>query len=208
MKQRGKFIVLEGGEGSGKSTLATSLAKELDAVLTHEPGGTAFSEELREMVLHRDLSVFTQFALMWAARADHLEKTILPALESGRHVICDRFDGSTFAYQVCGEECEALFEPFRAMRRAYLKNAAPDLYLILDVSPKEGLARMGRATQNQTVFDRRKEEFHQSVRSGFEEFQDLFHGKVRMLDASKMPEAVEHQARELIKALFSQDRSF
>lgn len=102
---RGRFIVFEGGEGSGKSTQAALLAERIGAVLTREPGGTATGEHVRELLLDRSRPAVgprTETLLMLAARAQHVEEVIVPALAAGRDVVCDRFAGSTVAYQGYG----------------------------------------------------------------------------------------------------------
>lgn len=201
-KKRGKFIVLEGGEGTGKTTLSRALASAFGAETTHEPGGTPFAQKIREDVLSsRELSVDTQFALMWAARADHVEKFILPTLETGKHVICDRFDGSTYAYQVCAEGRADLREPFQAMKRAYLQGCKPDLYLVLDVPVEESLSRMTKSTKKQTVFDEREKAFHEKVRLGFQEFAELPDVDSRTIDASKPFREVKAEALEVVEGL-------
>ncbi|MDQ2725038.1 MAG: dTMP kinase, partial [Actinomycetota bacterium] len=105
MGARGRFIVLEGGEASGKSTQAARLAADFGAVLTREPGGTAVGERLRTVLLDPTLPEVTDRAealMMLAARAQHVAEVIVPALDAGRQVVCDRFSGSTLAYQGYG----------------------------------------------------------------------------------------------------------
>src|SRR5579864_4280814 len=106
--EKGKFIVLEGGEGAGKSTQLRVIKEILgdDIVITREPGGSPYAEEIRNVILKStnagQADAKTHFALFWAARADHMKNTVLPALNAGKHVISDRFDSSTFAYQIYG----------------------------------------------------------------------------------------------------------
>ncbi|MDQ6837564.1 MAG: dTMP kinase [Actinomycetota bacterium] len=105
MGSKGRFIVLEGGEGSGKSTQAARLARDRGALLTREPGGTAVGERLRAVLLDPvlpEVSDRAEALMMLAARAQHVAEVIAPALDAGRDVVCDRFSGSTFAYQGYG----------------------------------------------------------------------------------------------------------
>ena len=129
------FIVLEGGEGAGKSSQMESLKKDFgdNFVFTREPVGSLYAEEIRNLILKSpnasQADAKTLFALFWAARADHLKNTILPALDAGKHVICDRFDSSTFAYQIYGQEAHELEDFFWKMRDFYLQDIKPDVYI-------------------------------------------------------------------------------
>lgn len=205
---KGKFIVLEGGEGAGKSTLAREIEKTFGILRTHEPGGTPRAEAIRKEVLFQKkqsrLSVKEEFSLMWEARADHVANLILPNLHYGSHVICDRFDGSTYAYQVCGEDGDDLREMFFTKREEVLFRCEPDLYLILDVPVEIGLARMRESTKKQSVFDEREEAFHERVRAGFSEFAELARdcgAKAEVIDASQSPEQVKAEVFDHIMRL-------
>ncbi len=175
--QRGKFIIIEGGEGAGKSSQLKDL-KELygdKIITTREPGGTPYAEEIRHLILKSEnagqADAKTHFALFWAARADHMKNKIIPALESGINVISDRFDSSTFAYQIYGQEAKELEGFFWQMRDFYLGNDKPDLYIYLDVSAEEGLKRKSFQSEDENNhFDQRKVDFHNRMRSGFVEF--------------------------------------
>jgi dTMP kinase len=143
----GRFITFEGGEGSGKSTQAQHLAQRLarlgiDAVLTREPGGSPFAEALRALILDPETpphSALSEALLFYAARADHLEKTIRPALNAGRWVICDRFSDSTRVYQSAAGGLPP--EVFDALEDMVVAPTAPDLTLILDLPAELGLSR-------------------------------------------------------------------
>src|SRR3989344_7639591 len=119
--QKGKFIVIDGIDGSGKGTQVKLLKRALgkNTIFTHEPGGTPKAEAIRKLLLERKKEFSTplaDFLLFWAARADHVEKVILPALRAGKNVITDRFDSSTLAFQICAEqapELKSLFEECR-----------------------------------------------------------------------------------------------
>ena len=175
--KRGKFIVLEGGEGAGKSSQLRDL-KELygdKIIVTREPGGTPYAEEIRYVILKSDhagqADAKTHFALFWAGRADHLKNKIIPALEDGINVISDRFDSSTFAYQIYGQEAKELEEFFWQMRDFYLNDIKPDVYIYLDVSAEEGLRRKSFQSNDEiNHFDKRKVDFHNRMREGFIEF--------------------------------------
>ncbi|MES2088020.1 MAG: dTMP kinase [Patescibacteria group bacterium] len=183
MTQKGKFIVIDGGEGAGKSTLmgflpeifpSTPSSGQATFLATREPGGSPFAEEIRNLMLSRpeskNASPETQFGLVWAARHDHLQKKIIPALNEGVHVISDRFDSSTYAYQIFGQEAPQLEKLFWDIRNIYLRDAQPDLYIFLDIDPAIGLKRVAERRKETDHFDQRKLDFHQRIREGYLEF--------------------------------------
>ena len=175
-KKSGKFIILEGGEGAGKSSQLKDL-KEIYGdriIVTREPGGTPYAEEIRHVILKSEhagqADAKTHFALFWAGRADYLKNKIIPALEAGIHVISDRFDSSTSAYQIYGQEAKELEEFFWQMRDFYLNDIKPDVYIYLDVSAEEGLKRKSLGSQDEiNHFDQRQVDFHNRMRNGFVE---------------------------------------
>jgi dTMP kinase len=188
--QKGKFIVVDSGEGAGKTT-QIKRAKDFfgDKVfLTREPGGSPYAEEIRNIILKSpnagQANAKTLFALFWAARADHLKNTILPALEEGKTVICDRFDSSTFAYQIVAQGARELENFFWQMRDFYLGDIKPDLYIYFDIDPKIGLARKnGQSAEERNHFEDRQIEFHNALRKGFKEF--IKHVPHKIIDAEK-----------------------
>ena len=173
---RGRFITFEGGEGSGKSTHATRLAERLrelgiDVLLTREPGGSPGAEIIRHIILSglaKPLGAETEAILFAAARDDHVRTTILPALESGRWVICDRFIDSTRVYQgVLGNVDARLIR--RLERITVGEDAKPDLTILLDVPATVGLARAKnrRAGGNADRFESETPEFHETLRNAY-----------------------------------------
>ena len=144
----GVFVTFEGGEGAGKSTQVARLARTLRArsgrsvVTTREPGGTKRAEEIREALLSgaaKSYGPFAEALLFSAARIDHLDRVIRPALAEGAIVLCDRFSDSTRAYQGAAGGLEARL--LRALERVAVERTRPDLTLILDLPPEAGLAR-------------------------------------------------------------------
>ena len=175
MTKKGTFIVLDGGEGSGTTTVSKEIVKQFGwgAVRTREPGGSPYAEKIRDLVLSDDAKTSdaeTQFALFWAARRDHIKKVIAPALAEGKVVICDRFDSSTYAYQIIAQEQIQLLELFWKIREHFLGEFIPDAYILLDVSPEVGLARARGRAGELNHFDKRKVEFHEKVNKGLKEF--------------------------------------
>jgi len=175
-KRKGIFVVLDGGEGAGKTTVAKELVKRLgwSAIYTREPGGSVYAEKIRELILsdeakHSDAE--TQFALFWAARRDHLKHTVVPALVDGKIVITDRFDSSSYAYQIIAQDNLQLLDLFWKKREHFLGEWEPDKYIFLDIEPEAGLARAhGRREGALNHFDKRKIDFHKKVHKGLQEF--------------------------------------
>lgn len=174
----GKFIVIEGGEGAGKTSVANYLKTKLPSrefLFTREPGGTALAENIRQVMISKEAakaSAETQMGLIFAARLDHVAVVIKPALEKGVHVISERFDSATYAYQIFGQEAPHL-KPLFFEWRKLLGDCLPDLYILLDVAPAEGLQRMRQNRVKEEVidqFEKRELAFHERVRTGLKEF--------------------------------------
>lgn len=175
----GKFIILEGGEGAGKSTLARNLEREFkktgtSVIRTREPGGTPWAEKIRSLLIEKDetidhqMSPVAQLLGYYAARFEHLERIIVPALQEGKIVIGDRFELSTYSYQVhtLGDDrLEALFKVLHAHVAERLK-PFECIYLYCDIAPKVGLARVEARGEKKTFFDSQSLDFHQRVREG------------------------------------------
>jgi len=207
--KRGIFVAFEGGEGSGKSsTLAyvaeTLRARGVDVVATREPGGSPFAEQLRLAILSGAAATAhpeTLFHLFWLARSDHLANTIIPALSRGAVVISDRFDGSTYAYQVVAEMRTNLRQLFWRMRAQYVGQFAPTRYFNFDIDPLIGLQRAKRRRDDVTHFDAREIEFHQRVRAGFTEFFEYEEILGSTIDASQPQDAVRKQITDMMNDL-------
>jgi dTMP kinase len=190
----GRFITLEGGEGTGKSTQVRRLAATLEArgiqtVVTREPGGAPGAEEIRKLMVEGEpgrWNAITETLLAYAARADHVARTIGPALTEGRWVISDRFSDSTFAYQGVGRGLDR--ETIRRIDSAVLDDFAPDLTLILDLDVTIGLQRAQARAQNQSSAENRFEkfgpEFHEKLRQAFLDIARRFPERCRVIDAS------------------------
>ena len=182
---KGKFIVLEGVEGVGKSTQAAILAEGLkrrgiNAVVTREPGGAPLGEKLRELILDPayDEDAVTELFMYSAARRVHLNEVVIPALESGTTVICDRFFYSTVAYQGYGRGLDVDF--IRAVNRKTVSPLTVDIALFLDLEPREGFRRKGGADCGDRL-EREKMEFFDRVYVGFTEMADG--GELKRIDA-------------------------
>ena len=171
--ERGRFITFEGGEGAGKSTQVRLLAEALRAmgrrvVTTREPGGSPGAEEIRGLLLSGGADKWdgvTELLLHSAARRDHVRKVVLPALEQGEWVICDRFIDSTRAYQGYGHGVDAA--DISDAIRLSIGDLRPDLTLILDMDVEEGLRRAHGRGQGHDRYERMGTAFHERLRQGF-----------------------------------------
>jgi len=175
----GRFITFEGGEGTGKTTQIKLLAeylrqKGIEVVVTKEPGGTPIGQELRAMLCTGDKDKFDAVAealLYYADRRIHLQQKILPALQSGKWVISDRFADSTMAYQYYGYNKRLPKEMLEELYKMTVGDFYPDLTVILDIAPEIGLARSmarnGTGAVSEIRFESRDIEFHHNLRRGF-----------------------------------------
>lgn len=195
----GVFITFEGGEGAGKSTQVSRLAATLRArtgrpvVVTREPGGTARAEEIRAALLAGAAKPFGPFAealLFSAARLDHLDRLIRPAIARGETVICDRFIDSTRAYQGAAGGLDA--SVLTALERVVVGRTRPDLTLILDLPPEMGLARAAaRGGEGPDRFESEALGFHARLRAAFLAIAAREPGRCAVIDATAEPDAVE-----------------
>jgi dTMP kinase len=180
---RGKFITFEGLDGTGKSTQVEKLARSLRAhghsvAITREPGGTSTGEKIRELLLHSataGLSPFTEMALMFASRAQHIHEVILPALAEGRIVLCDRFTDSTEAYQGGGRKLGS--KPVLQLHQLLCGNLQPDLTILLDNDVTFSLERARRRNQKHKTI--RTEKGWEKDENRFEQENRAFFGRVR-----------------------------
>lgn len=206
--KQGIFITFEGGEGSGKTTLLKKVAgtlsqKGFSLVQTREPGGTPLGEDLRHVLLSssgRPISPHAELGLFLAARAQHVEELILPALHRGDIVLCDRFNDSSIAYQ--GEARGLGTKDVADVCRFFSLGLEPSLTLYLDIDPQIGLMRAKKRSKE----DRIEQEaivFHQKIRDGFLRLQKEHPDRFHTIDASLSLEIVYEQAMQLIFTLLS-----
>jgi dTMP kinase len=194
----GRFIVLEGGEGVGKSTQAAALARHLGALLTREPGGTALGEAVRSIVLGRSGPAPVARAetlLMLAARAQHVAEVIEPALARGEDVVCDRYSGSTLAYQGYGRGLD--LAELTELDRWASGGRAPDLVILLDL-PIE-VARQRRAGTSPDRIEGEGEAFLERAQAGFRELAAASPERWKVVDASGDEAEVEAAVRAAVE---------
>jgi dTMP kinase len=195
---RGRFITFEGGEGAGKSTQAALLVRRLKelaltVVLTREPGGSAGAEILRYVLLSgaaKPLGAETETVLFAAARDDHVRTTIIPALERGKWVVCDRFIDSTRVYQGVVGNVDARL--IRGLERVTVADAMPDLTFILDLPADVGLARAAqrRGEEGADRFERETLAFHNTLRDAYRDIAAAESGRCVLIDAQRPQSAV------------------
>jgi dTMP kinase len=199
----GRFITLEGGEGVGKSTLAAGLqasleAAGIDVVRTREPGGSVGADEIRKLIVtgaKERWSGLTETLLLIAARNDHLERTIRPALARGAWVICDRFTDSTYAYQVASRGLPP--DTLAALQRL-IDAPTPDLTLVLDLDPSVGLARAHSRAIGEARYESFDATFHAHVRQAFLDIAAREPGRCAVLDAAADAATLVERSRALI----------
>lgn len=209
---RGRFITFEGGEGAGKSTQARRLkafleTKGLGVMLTREPGGSSGAEIIRHVILSgqaKHLGADGEAMLFAAARLDHLTTTILPALETGAWVLCDRFADSTRVYQGLAGRADPIL--LADLETLVVGPHRPDLTLVLDLPPKVGLARASSRGGEADRFEAEAMAFHTALRKGFRALVDAEPERCVLIDASKEPDAVAAAVREVVEARFALTR--
>jgi dTMP kinase len=170
---KGKFITFEGGEGTGKSTQTHLLAdhlrqKNIPVIVTREPGGSDGAELIRALLVSGETtrwSAMSEVLLLYAARVDHWEKVIYPAIEAGKWVICDRFVDSTLAYQGFGRGIDLKF--LQQLQHHTLGNVWPDWTIIFDLDPEIGIKRSLNRHTSENRFEHMDLSFHARVRQGF-----------------------------------------
>lgn len=198
------FITLEGPEGSGKTSQMPALADFLrseghDVVVTREPGGTAVGDQIREVLMNlKNVAIVprTEILLFLAARAQHVEGLIRPALEAGKVVLCDRFGDSTLAYQGYGHKTD--LDTLRSLLDFSTGGLWPDLTLLLDVPVKAGLERKRDNGAEWNRLDAYAEAFHERVRQGYLALAKAEPDRWQIIDATKGKDQVQQAMRKVV----------
>ncbi len=199
-KFKGKFITLEGIDGAGKSTHLSWIAEQLrvhhlEVVMTREPGGTPLGEKLRDVLLKQAMHPETESLLMFAARREHLDKVILPALMRGAWVVSDRFSDASFAYQGGGRGVSS--DKLEILEQWVQQGLQPDLTLLFDVPVaicKQRLSGNARFDR----FEREREIFFENVRSAYLKRAARYPKRFRVIDATQSIERVNKQLKDII----------
>ncbi|MFO0706523.1 MAG: dTMP kinase [Nitrospira sp.] len=203
-RSAGLFITLEGIEGSGKTTQAARLADSLRALghpvfLTREPGGTPAAEQLRAILLNsrtESLAAETEAFVILAARRQHVDHVVAPALKRGAIVLCDRFTDSTLAYQGYARGLDP--KSLRTMNRWATGGLAPDLTLLFDLPVATGLRRRQSDRAGQNRLDRETRRFHERVRAGFLQLARREPSRMKRIDAARAPETIAQDVHRLV----------
>lgn len=203
---RGKLITLEGGEGVGKSTNLAYVRNLLeqagvDLVVTREPGGTEVAEKIRSLLLtpsDEPIAELTELLLVFAARAQHVETLIKPALERGAWVLCDRFIDATYAYQGGGRAMN--LGVIAQLEQLVLAEVRPDITLLLDLPVEVGMAR-ARARADLDRFEQEQMSFFESVRSAYLARAKAEPNRVAIIDAEPALEKVQLQIQQALQQL-------
>lgn len=206
MQKRGYFITSEGPEGAGKTTVMNLLGEQLieegyDVVMTREPGGIMISEKIRNIILNNEHTMMesrTEALLYAAARRQHLVEKILPALEAGKIVICDRFIDSSLAYQ--GFARGIGVEEIWAINKFAIGETMPEKTVLFDVDPELGLSRINaHKDREKNRLDVENLAFHQKVRAGYLSLVERYPERIQVIDASQPLEKVLEETYRVIK---------
>lgn len=201
---KGKFISVEGCEGVGKSTQVNKLKKYFeekgyDILFIREPGGTYISEEIRKILLSKDsfnMDKIVETTLYMAARKQLLEEKILPALNSGKIVLCDRFFDSTLAYQGIAREIGE--EKILNMHKIICNNVFPDITFFLDLKPEDAFKRKGGADKEDRI-EQQGLEFHNRVYKGYKLAKKLFFDRIKEIDAKGNEEEIFNEILKVLR---------
>ena len=198
---RGRFITLEGVDGAGKSTHIPWIAERIRArgrevVVTREPGGTPLAEKLRALVLAETMDALSETLLMFAARASHVQNVIVPALERGAWVVCDRFTDATLAYQGAGKGVPA--ERIRQLAQAVHPGLAPDQTLVFDCPYEVSRSRLSNSGRELDRFEAEERAFFDRVRAAYRQLAQAEPVRVCLIDGSKMPAEVKESLEKVL----------
>ncbi|WP_226586006.1 dTMP kinase [Halobacillus litoralis] len=203
---RGLFVTFEGGEGAGKSSVLREIGKELKSegyqvLETREPGGIRIAEKIREVILnpsHTEMDRRTEALLYAAARRQHLVEKVIPALQEGKIVLCDRFLDSSLAYQ--GVARGIGLEEVNAINEFAIDDCMPDVTLLFNIEPEQGLNRiMENKEREQNRLDLEHLDFHQQVYQAYQDLASRYPDRIQTLDAGQSFERVKEDALQILR---------
>ena len=204
MNNLGKFITLEGVDGAGKTTHIEFIKNYLsdlgiNFIMTREPGGTMLGEQLREILLHEEMTPETETLLMFAARNEHIEKVIRPNLKKGRVVISDRFTDATYAYQVGGKGVKE--KKVDILKEWVQGSLQPDLTFLFDLSVDISIERLNK-TREMDKFEREEKSFHENIRQKYLLLAKASPERFCILNSEKSIEEIQNQIKlKLVKVV-------
>ncbi|WP_438314020.1 dTMP kinase [Sporosarcina sp. FA9] len=205
MTDKGLFITFEGPEGAGKTTVIKELYDRLisndrKVILTREPGGVPIAEKIRHIILdnrHKEMDAKTEALLYAAARRQHLTEIVIPALQKGSIVLCDRFIDSSLAYQ--GYARGLGIDEVLSINRFAIGDTMPDLTIFFDINPEDGLARISNNNEReQNRLDNESINFHKKVYEGYQLLIDRFPNRIHKTDASQSKKIVKENVWEIM----------
>lgn len=201
---RGKFITFEGIDGAGKSSHIAGVcellvSRGLKVVNTREPGGTALGEKLREILLNDPMHLETETLLMFAARREHLAEVIVPALERGEWVVCDRFTDATYAYQGGGRGLDR--HKFADLERWVHGHLHPDLTLLFDLPFSVARERIAQQSRELDRFEQERADFHERVRQAYLERADSAPQRMKVINADQTLDAIKKLVEEHVLSI-------
>ncbi|UGB31039.1 dTMP kinase [Metabacillus sp. B2-18] len=207
---KGKFITFEGPEGAGKTSVLEELMKDIkdmdiEPVFTREPGGIHIAEKIREVILHKDhteMDPRTEALLYAAARRQHLVEKVIPALDSGKVVFCDRFIDSSLAYQ--GHARGLGIDEVFSINEFAINGVMPDLTFYFKIDPEVGLQRIDKSSEREkNRLDLESLSFHQKVQEGYQKVLERFPDRMIVIDAEKSIEEVVNDVKTALKRVIS-----
>jgi len=201
---KGLFISFEGNDGSGKSSCLESILKKLqelkyDVIYTREPGGSYIAEKIREVILDKDnlgMDPVTEAYLYAASRREHIQKKIIPSINEGKIVLCDRFIDSSLAYQ--GYARGKGFEYIYNLNQYATEGLLPDLTILVCVKPEIGMSRISKSERDKDRLELEKMDFHNKVYEGYLELAKQFPDRIKVIDGEKTQEEVLKEAEDII----------
>lgn len=212
----GHFITFEGGEGAGKSTLIKFLNNKLhetgiSTLITREPGGSKGAEDIRDLFVQGDVDrwdFLSETFLLYAGRRDHIVKTIWPAIDEGKWVLCDRFNDSTLVYQGYARELPDYFslDDFQSLARMSFGTFRPDLTFLIDIPSEVGLkrslSRIAQEEKKENRFEMMDEKYHETVRKAYLELAEKEPDRFFIIDGLLSPEEIQEIAWEKLCEFF------
>lgn len=204
--EKGKFITIDGVEGAGKSTQIAFIcdylkSRQIDVVLTREPGGTAVGEKIRKLLLSNTtgkMHADTELMLMFAARNEHIQNKILPALENGSWVLSDRFTDASYAYQGGGRGLS--IERIAQLEAWTVQDFTPDMTLLLDLSVELGMSRVEHRGEKDRI-ESEAIDFFNRVRQTYIDRSKQYPDRIKLIDSSKTPDYTKAQIQAILETL-------
>ncbi|SCX79865.1 dTMP kinase [Alkaliphilus peptidifermentans] len=211
MNIKGKFITIEGMDGAGKTTQIRFMKEYLEdrgfkVLLTREPGGTIIGEKIREVILdnsHKEMDSVTEALLYAASRAQHVSQIILPALQRGELVLCDRYVDSSMVYQGKGRDLG--YKPIKKINDFATQGLEPDLTILFDIDPQLGLQRISSRGKGDRL-EEEKLQFHIAVHSAYMDLVKMYPKRIKVINANCEIQEIKKEVEELLKNIIEEGK--